>query len=264
MQRALEHLALPIPRPAAGIHATAIVAKTATLGPHVALGPNVVVGERASVGAGCILHAGVVIGEDVVLGDGCELFANVVIRERCTIGRRVILHAGAVIGTDGFGYRWDGTRHAKQPHIGTVVIEDDVEIGSCSCVDRAKVDETRVGAGSRIDNLVQVGHNVRIGRHCIICAGTSIGGTTLLEDGVVIAGAAGIADHSVFRAGSRAGGMAGVHGEIPAGPTVVGVPAVAHANWLREQTDLHRLPELLKTVRALGARVAELDARSSK
>ena len=264
MLRMLEHLAPPVPRPAAGIHSTAVIAGTAKLGREVAIGPNVVVGERVNLGEGCILHAGVVIGDDVSIGDGCELFANVVVRERCTLGRRVILNAGTVIGTDGFGYRWDGKHHAKQPHIGTVVIEDDVEIGSCSCVDRGKVDETRVGAGTKIDNLVQVGHNVRIGRHCIVCAGTSIGGTTVMEDGVVLAGACAIADHTTFRAGSRAGGMAGVHGEIPAGQTVIGVPAVPHANWLREQAALHKLPELLKTVRALSARVAELEARKSE
>ena len=261
MQRALEHLAPPIPRPPAGVHPAAIVPGSATLGRDVAIGPNVVLGERVTLGDGTILHAGVVIGDDVSIGEGTELFANVVVRERCTIGNRVTLNAGVVIGTDGFGYRWDGSKHAKLPHIGTVVIEDDVEIGSGSCVDRGKVDDTRIGAGTKIDNLVQIGHNVRIGRHCIICGGTAVGGSSVLEDGVIVAGAGAIADHTILGAGARVAGMSGVHGEIPPGETVAGLPATQHANWLREQTALHRLPELLKTVRALASRVAELEAR---
>ena len=165
MQRLLEHLALPVARPAAGIHPSAVIAGSASIGREVAIGPQVVIGESAAIGDGTVLHAGVVVGADVIVGEQSELFAHVVVRERCTIGNRVIIHAGSVIGTDGFGYRWDGRKHAKLPHIGTVVIEDDVEIGSCSCVDRAKIDETRIGSGTKIDNLVQIGHNVRkIGR----------------------------------------------------------------------------------------------------
>ena len=261
MQRLLEYLAPPVPRPAAGIHPGAVVADTASIGRDVAIGPHCMVGANVALGHGTVLHAGVTIGDDVTIGDECELFAGVVVRERCTIGHRVTIHANSVIGTDGFGYRWDGTKHAKQPHIGTVVIEDDVEIGSCTCIDRGKIDETRVGSGTKIDNLVQVGHNVRIGRHCILCAGVGVGGTAVLEDGVVLGGAAGVRDHVRLGAGVQVGALSGIPNDIPAGQAVVGAPALPHRDYLREQAAIRKLPEALRTIRALANRVAELEAR---
>src|SRR3954451_1521849 len=160
MAKVAELFGPPVPRPAEGVDPAARVAASAELGARVAIGANVHVGDRSRIGAGTILHAGVFVGADTVLGENCELFPNVVVRERCTLGNRVIIHACSAIGSDGFGYRWDGTKHAKIPQIGTVHIEDDVEIGSCSCVDRAKFGVTRVGRGTKIDNLVQVAHNV--------------------------------------------------------------------------------------------------------
>ena len=259
LQRALEHLAPPVPRPS-GIHPTAVIAGSAQLGTDVAVGPHTVIGERARIGEGTILHSGVAIGDDVGIGRGCELFPGVVVRERCSLGDRVIIHAGSVIGTDGFGYRWDGAKHAKQPHIGTVIVEDDVEIGSCSCIDRGKIGETRVGMGTKIDNLVQVGHNVRIGKHCILCSGVGIAGTATIGNAVILAGAAGIADHVEIGDGARAGALAGVHADIPAGQTVIGVPAVPYRDFWREQAALRRLPETTRTIRALAARIEKLEA----
>lgn len=259
MQVALERMAPPIPRPAVGVDSTARIHSTASLGKEVAIGPSVAVGARVTLGHRCVLHPGVILADDVTLGDDCELFGNVVIRERCTIGHRVVLHAGTVIGSDGFGYRWDGTRHVKQLHVGTVVIEDDVEIGSCSCVDRAKVDETRIGTGTKIDNLVQVGHNVRVGRHCILCAGVAIGGSSVLGDGVILGGGTALRDHVNLGDGARVGGFSAVPHDVAAGETLVGAPAVPHADFLREQGALRRLPSLRQQVRLLHRRLAELE-----
>jgi UDP-3-O-[3-hydroxymyristoyl] glucosamine N-acyltransferase len=166
--KVLERFAPPVPRPPAGVDAMARVAASAQLGEGVAIGPFVCVGERSRIGKGTVLHPGVFVGDDVAIGDGCELFPQVVVRERITIGNRVIIHAGSVLGSDGFGYRWDGKQHAKVPQIGTVVVEDDVEIGSCVCVDRAKISVTLIGRGTKIDNLVQIAHNVRTGAHCVM------------------------------------------------------------------------------------------------
>ena len=173
----LGRFAPPIPRPAAGIHPSVIIASSAQIEGNVSIGPQAVIGERAQVGEGCTLHAGVFIGEDVVLGRGCELWPNVVIRERCTLGHRVVVHPDSTIGADGFGYQFLNGRHVKIPQIGTVRIEDDVEIGANSCIDRAKCGATVIGRGTKIDNLVQVAHNVQIGPDCMIVAQTGIAGS---------------------------------------------------------------------------------------
>ena len=261
MQRVLELLAPPTPRPPVGIHPSAVVADEASLGRGIRVGPHCVLGAGVTLGHNVTLHAGVVLGDGVTVGDDTELFPHVVVRERCTIGCRVTIHANSTIGTDGFGYRWDGKRHAKQPHIGTVIIEDDVEIGSNSCVDRGKFDETRIGGGTKIDNLVQVGHNVRVGRHCILCSGVGIGGTAELGDGVVLAGLVGVADHARLGAGVKMAAMSGVSGTVPAGSVLAGVPAIAHRDWMRQQTALQKLPSLLKTIRDLEARLAAVESR---
>src|SRR4029079_3000712 len=174
----------PVPRPPAGVDPAARVAGSATLGAGVAVGPHVYVGERAAIAARAVLHPGVYLGDDTVVGEDCQLFPNVVVRERITLGNRVIIHAGTVLGTDGFGYRWDGTKHAKVPQIGTIVVEDDVEIGSCVCVDRAKCGATRIGQGTKIDNLVQIAHNVRAGPHCLIAGQAGVAGSVTLGTGV--------------------------------------------------------------------------------
>ncbi len=191
----LSLFAPPVQRPAPGIDPSARIAETATLGAGCAIGANAVIGNRVTLGSRVAIHGGVVIGDDVTIGDDCDLYANVVIRERITLGNRVAIHAGSVIGTDGFGYRWDGKQHEKVPQIGTVVIEDDVEIGSCVCVDRAKFGATRIGRGTKIDNLVQIAHNVQIGPHSIIVAQTGIAGSARLGTGVVLGGQTAVRDH---------------------------------------------------------------------
>ena len=258
MMKVAERFAPPVPRPPAGIDPSARVAASAVVGAGCRVGPNVVVGERAMVGAGCVLHAGAYVGDDVALGDDCELFPHAVVRERVTVGSRVVLHAGAVIGTDGFGYKWDGKRHAKIPQIGTVVIEDDVEIGSCACVDRARFAETRIGRGTKIDNLVQVGHNVRTGPHCVMAGQSGVAGTATLGAGVVLGGQSAVRDHITLGDGVMLAACSGVMDDVPPKQIMSGLPALPHRQSLREQAAFRELPDLRVQVRKLQEQVDKL------
>jgi UDP-3-O-[3-hydroxymyristoyl] glucosamine N-acyltransferase len=231
---------------------------SAKLGANVAVGPFSVVGANTVIGDNTVIHNGVSIGDDVAIGKDCEIFPNAVIRERITIGDRVILHASSVLGTDGFGYRWDGTKHAKIPQIGTVVIEDDVEIGSGTCIDRAKFGATRIGKGTKIDNLVQVGHNVTTGAHCIIVGLVGIGGSVKLGNGAVLGGHAAIKDHVTIGDGAIAAACAGILADVNPKEIVSGAPALPHRQTLREQGAIRDLPELRVTVRKLEKTVAKL------
>jgi UDP-3-O-[3-hydroxymyristoyl] glucosamine N-acyltransferase len=224
---------------------------TAVLGEGVAIGPFVSIGNRTRIGSRSVIHAGCFIGDDVVIGNDCELFPNVTIRERITIGDRVVIHAGSVLGTDGFGYRWDGRRHAKIPQIGTIIIEDDVEIGSCVCIDRAKFSSTRVGKGSKIDNLVQIGHNVQIGPHCIIVGQVGLAGSVKLGAGVVLGGQAAVRDHISMGDGAMAAACSGVAEDVAPKQIVSGTPALPHRQSLREQAALRHLPEMRNEIREL-------------
>lgn len=252
----LAHFAPPVPRPAAGVDALARVAGTAQVGPECRVGPFVTVGERVVLGARCVLHPGVHVGDDTALGDDCELHANVVVRERCTLGKRVVIHANSTIGTDGFGYRWDGRRHAKVPQIGSVTIGDDVEIGSNSCVDRAKFATTSIGPGTKIDNLVQVGHNVKVGAHCVIVGQVGLAGSVTLGDGVVLGGQSAIRDHISLGDGAMVAACSGVAEDVEARQVVSGLPALPHRQSLREQAALRRLPELVQQMRKLQDEIA--------
>jgi UDP-3-O-[3-hydroxymyristoyl] glucosamine N-acyltransferase len=200
----------------------------------------------------------VCIGDQVSMGDDCELFANVVVRERITIGNRVIIHAGSVLGTDGFGYRWDGTRHVKIPQIGTVIVEDDVEIGSCVCIDRAKFSATRIGRGSKIDNLVQIGHNVVIGPDCIIVGQAGLAGSVKLEANVILGGQTAVRDHVTIGAGAMAAACSAIADDVAPKSIVSGMPAFPHRQSLREQAALRRLPDLVVQVRKLEEQVRKL------
>jgi UDP-3-O-[3-hydroxymyristoyl] glucosamine N-acyltransferase len=247
--------------PPTGIDPTARIDLTATLAPDVRVGPYVVIGPRAKIGAGTILHAGVFIGDESVLGQGCLLFPHVVIRERVTLGDRVIIHAGSVLGTDGFGYRWDGKQHQKVPQIGTIIVEDDVEIGSCVCVDRAKFSTTRIGRGTKIDNLVQVGHNTQIGPHCIIAGNVGLAGSVQLGAGVVLGGQAAVRDHVKMGDGSMLAACSGLAEDTEPRTIVSGTPAVPHRQSLREQAALRQLPELRLQVKKMQEELEELKKR---
>lgn len=238
-----------------GIHPTAAIAGDAQLGEGCAIGAFVVIGRRARIGAGVVIYPLSVIGDDVEIGPGTVLFPHVTLYAHTVVGARARLHAGVVVGADGFGYEWDGTQHRKIPQIGRVRIGDDVEIGASTSIDRATAGETVIGAGTKIDNHVQVGHNVRTGAHCLLVSQTGIAGSVELGNGVVVAGQAGIKDHVNVGDGAQIGGGAAVWSDIPAGARVSGQPARSHREQIRLQASLAQVPALLKRVAELERQV---------
>jgi UDP-3-O-[3-hydroxymyristoyl] glucosamine N-acyltransferase len=242
-----------------GVHASALVDPGARLGPAVAIGPFCQVSRGAVIGEGTTLVGGVFVGEDVEIGLGCLIYSGVTIREGTRMGDRVILQPGVVIGSDGFGYALDGSTHHKVPQVGRVVIEDDVEIGANTCVDRATTGETRIGRGTKIDNLVQIAHNVVVGPNTVIAAQAGISGSTEIGRGVVIAGQAGLAGHIVVGDGVTIGGQSGVTKTVPPHTVVSGYPAREHSAARRIYAHTAMLPELFKRVKELEARIRELE-----
>lgn len=238
-------------RPIPGIHPSAVIEASASLAADVAIGPNVYVAEHAHVGPGTVLHANVVVGGHARVGANCEIHPNVVLYHGVQLGDRVVVHANSTIGADGFGYRWDGKRHAKVPQIGIVVLADDVEVGANTCIDRAKFGETRIGPGTKIDNLVQVGHNTVTGAHCILCGQVGIAGSTTLGNGVVMGGNSASAGHVTIGDGTMLAARGGFSRDTKPGEVLAGTMGVPHKQWLREQAAIRSLPELLKRVRTL-------------
>jgi UDP-3-O-[3-hydroxymyristoyl] glucosamine N-acyltransferase len=236
-----------------GVHPGAIVDPAAAADPTAHLGPGVVIGARTTIGPGTALIANITLGEDVRIGRHTVIHPGVVVQDRCTIGDHVILHPGVVIGADGFGYRPDpATRMpSKIPHIGAVVIESHVEIGANTTIDRGKFGDTRIGAGTKIDNLVQIGHNCRIGRCCIICGMCGLAGSVTLGDGVTLAGGVGIADQRTIGAGATIAARSGVMESVPAGESWFGYPAIPARHFMRSFAALKQLPDLLADIRRL-------------
>jgi UDP-3-O-[3-hydroxymyristoyl] glucosamine N-acyltransferase len=250
MLRVLPELYVSPPR-VPGVHASAVIGRGAVLGREVSIGayvviaPDVHIGDRVSIDAGCV------IGEGVHIGDDSQLLSSVTVYPRARLGHRVIIHAGARIGSDGFGYVFHEGAHQKIPHIGRCLIGDDVEIGANTTIDRGSIDDTVIGPGTKIDNLVHIGHNVRIGALCLIMAQVGIAGSTYVEDGVILAGQVGLSGHLTVGKGARLGAQAGVFGDVPAGQTWSGYPARPHKEALRAYAALFRLSGLMKTLERL-------------
>jgi UDP-3-O-[3-hydroxymyristoyl] glucosamine N-acyltransferase len=236
------------------------VAATATVGRDVAIHPLAHVGEHAEIGDGCTLHPGVHVGDRCKVGDGSVLHPNVVLYHDVVLGRRVEVHAGTVVGADGFGYRQVDGQHVKIPQTGGVEVGDDVEIGSNCTIDRGTFDATRIGAGTKIDNLVMIGHNCQIGRHNILCGQVGVAGSCKTGDYVVMAGQAGIKDHTVVGDRVIVGAQAGVHRNIPAGERVLGSPAIPVKEQRHIFAMIARLPDMHKQLRELASQVALLTA----
>lgn len=240
----------PIRKP--GVHPTTVVGRGVQLGANVYLGPYVVVGDDVRIGAHTVIEAGVTIGEGTIVGGNCLVYPRVTIYPRVVLGNRVIVHAGTVIGSDGFGYVPDNGKHLKIPQIGNVIIEDDVEIGANTTIDRAALGSTVVKKGTKIDNLVQVAHNNTIGEHCLIAAQTGLAGSVTLGNYVVLAGQVGVKDHVAIGDQSIVGGQAAIIGDLPPKAVVWGTPAQPHREWLRQLAALKRLPEIIKTLTQKG------------
>jgi UDP-3-O-[3-hydroxymyristoyl] glucosamine N-acyltransferase len=233
-----------------GIHPTAVLGRGVVLGDGVAVGPYAVVERDARLGDGAVIGAHGHVGRGVEIGTGSELLPGVTLYAGARIGRRVRLHAGVRIASDGFGYVFREGVHAKIPHVGRAIIEDDVEIGANSTVDRGSIDDTVIGAGTRIDNLVHVAHNVRIGRLCLIMAQVGIAGSARIGDGCVLAGQVGVSGHVTIGDGARLAAQAGVFGDVPAGETWSGYPARPHKESLRAQAAMFKLPALMRRLRS--------------
>ena len=249
-------------KPSPGIHAMAAIAGDATLGCDVSIGAFVAIGEGAAVGDRTVVFPNVTIGAGARIGADCVVHANVSIRERVTIGDRVVVQDGAVIGSDGFGFATapDGT-HQKIPQVGGVAIEDDVEIGANATIDRPAVGETRIGAGTKIDNLVQVAHGVTIGRNVLLAAQVGIAGSTTVEDAVTLAGQVGVSGHITIGKGTVATAQSGIPNSVEPGSFISGYPAISNRDWLKSSAVFRKLPELRKTIADLAARLAALEAR---
>jgi UDP-3-O-[3-hydroxymyristoyl] glucosamine N-acyltransferase len=257
--RAAQALA-PERRPEAGVHPQASVAAQASVDPTASVGPFAVIGAGARIGARTIVHAHVVIGADTVVGPDCLLHAHVCIREGCTLGARVIVQNGAVIGSDGYGFaqRPDGS-HEKIPQTAPVVIEDDVEIGANTTIDRPAVGETRIKSGTKIDNLVQIGHGVVLGRNVLLAAQVGIAGSTVIGDQVVLGGQVGVGGHLTIGDRVKAVGQSGITNSVDADQFVSGYPAIQNHEWRRSAAVFRKLPEMRRRLRDLEARLQKVE-----
>lgn len=242
------HPNLQIP---SGISDRAVMGKNIIVGKDISIFPLSYICDNVSLGNRVTVSPGVYIGEGVSIGDDCLIHPNVTIRNKVTIGKKVIIHSGTVIGADGFGYVLTNGRHYKIPQTGGVIVEDDVEIGANVTVDRATTGNTIIGQGTKIDNLVQIGHNVKIGSHCIIVSQVGISGSVEIGDGVILAGQVGIRDHITIGNGAIVGAQSGVGSNIPDGQIYSGSPAIPHKTWLRAQNIYAKLPEYIRRLQRI-------------
>ncbi len=244
-----------------GIHPTAIIDSTASLGKNVAIGPYAIIEKNVTIGDNTIIYGGCYIGSKTSIGEGCLIYPNVTIRERIQIGNHVIIHSGAVIGSDGFGFATVKGIQKKIPQIGTVLIEDEVEIGANVTIDRARFDKTIIGKGTKIDNLVQIAHNVVIGKNCIIVAQAGISGSTRLGEGVILAGQAGVVGHITIGKGAIVAAQAGVTKSVPPNTKVSGYPAKPHNIAKRVNACVQKLPDLYKHIKKLEEKIEKLEKK---
>ncbi len=250
----------PREEPAAGVHQTAVIGTGCEIAPSAHVGAYAVIGEGCRVEKSVQIGPHAVVGRDCRIGAGSVLHPHVVLYDSTELGERVIVHAGTVLGADGFGYASHGGEHVKIPQVGRTVIESDVEIGALSAIDRALLEDTRIGAGSKIDNLVQVGHNVQTGRGCLLCGQVGIAGSARLGDYVVMGGQSGAADHVDIARGVQAAGKSAVLQSVSEeGLQVGGIPAIDLKRWRRQLVRLERLERLASRVRALERKLAEED-----
>jgi UDP-3-O-[3-hydroxymyristoyl] glucosamine N-acyltransferase len=249
------------PFQAKGVMAGAWIGADVVMGPEVSIYPGASVADGVKLGNRVTLFPGVVLYEGVELGDDVTLHANVTVREKCRVGNRVVIHSSSVVGSDGFGYVPDGKEWYKIPQVGIVVIEDDVEIGANCAIDRAALDATVIGHGTKIDNLVQIAHNCVIGANCMIVSQAGVAGSARLGEHVTLGGQVGVVGHLEIGDNVMVGGKSGVHNDVPAGQIVSGIPAFPHREWLRAMGAVPKLPELRKTVSALEKRIEELEEK---
>jgi UDP-3-O-[3-hydroxymyristoyl] glucosamine N-acyltransferase len=252
-------------RPQTGVHPQAVVAEDAVIAPDASIGPLAVVAAGARIGARTIVHPHVTVGAHAEVGDDCVIHARVSIRERVKIGNRVVVQDGAVIGSDGFGFahRPDGS-HVKIPQVGGIVIEDEVEVGANTTIDRPAVGETRIKAGAKIDNLVQIAHGVTIGRNVLLAAQVGIAGSTTLEESVTLAGQVGVAGHLTIGKGTIATAQTGIPNSVDPGSFISGYPAIPNRDWLKASAIFRKLPELRKTIAELSERLGALEQQLEK
>ena len=252
---ALEQLH-PNPSPLAGIHPSAVIADRVQLGAGVSIGPQVCIGDDTRIGPRTVIHPGVVIYGDVDIGEGCELHANAVVHPGSRIGDRCVVHSNAVVGSEGFGFVPTAKGWRKMPQTGLVVLEEGVEVGCGSTIDRPSVGETRIGSGTKIDNLVQIGHGVVTGRGCALASQVGIAGGAQLGNGVILAGQVGVANRAVIGDRAIASSKSGIHGEVAAGEVVSGYPAIPNRLWLRCSAAFAKLPDMAKQLRELKKQVS--------
>ncbi|MBI2646441.1 MAG: UDP-3-O-(3-hydroxymyristoyl)glucosamine N-acyltransferase [Deltaproteobacteria bacterium] len=241
-----------------GISSEAWVDEGAEIDPTATVYPFVSIRKGAKVGKNVILYPGVYVGQDTLIHEDCIIFPNVTLLPKTTLGKRVIIHSGSVIGDDGFGYVWDETTHYKTPQIGCVIIEDDVEIGANTCIDRATTGETKIQRGTKIDNLVQIGHNVEVGAHCILCGQVGIAGSSKIGHGSILGGQTGVADHTDVAPMNKIAGQSGVTANTKANETLMGFPAIPAHEYLKIVALWKHLPEMQKTIKKLEKEIEEL------
>ena len=247
-----------------GIHPTAVVAEGAKIGSNVFIGPYCVIEPDVVIGDRCVIYAGCYIGHGSLIGEDCKFYPQITIREYAQIGKRVVIHSGTVIGSDGFGYVQEGAVRKKIPQIGIVVIGNDVEIGANVTIDRARFGQTRIGNGVKMDNLIQIAHNVTIGDNCVIIAQVGISGSTSIGKRTILAGQVGIVGHLEIGSDVIIGAQSGVSKDIPPSTFVTGSPAIPHEKYLKNHAHLMRLPELKGKITLMEARLAKLEQQLSR